>query len=164
MKQFTTSHCTTNYAIQNNRQFQFDMLKGIGIILVMLGHAIPADGFVHNWIYGFHMPLFFACSGFFFKDKPLWEGTLKDVKALLMPWLTFSLFLVCCSLILQHFSNGAGPIFQPLDENCWILYYTIWFLIALFIVKLLYRGITKLHSVLFVNVIIWGGVFLCDSN
>lgn len=40
-----------------------DILKGIGIILVMLGHALPHDSFVRTLIYTFHMPLFFWCSG-----------------------------------------------------------------------------------------------------
>lgn len=62
---------------------QFDILKGVGIILVMFGHAIP-NGFMHNWIYGFHLPLFFFCSGFFFKEKPLVDATVKDIKGLLI--------------------------------------------------------------------------------
>lgn len=32
---------------------QFDILRGIGIILVMFGHAISKSGFAHNLIYGF---------------------------------------------------------------------------------------------------------------
>lgn len=141
----------------NKRFEQFDILKGIGIILVMFGHAIP-NGYVHDWIYGFHMPLFFFCSGFFYKDKLLIEATVKDIKGLLIPWLTFSQILVLCSCILKVYSNGSGPIFQPLNENCWILYYTIWFLIALFIVRLIYRIITKSHRILFVNLLIGGGI------
>ena len=44
---------------------QFDILKGIGIILVMFGHAILGNGLIHNLIYGFHMPLFEAELEFF---------------------------------------------------------------------------------------------------
>ena len=52
-----------------------DHMKGVGILLVVLGHAIDgtrtanADAgaladFVFDWIYCFHMPLFFSISGF----------------------------------------------------------------------------------------------------
>ena len=54
---------------------QIDIVKGIGILLVVLGHAI--DGTVtklslksgcltelHDWIYLFHMPLFFTLNGY----------------------------------------------------------------------------------------------------
>lgn len=141
------------------RLYQFDILKGIGIILVMIGHAVPSDGLIHHWIYGFHMPLFFVGSGFFFKDKPLVVSTIKDVKGLLIPWFTFSLFLVACALFLQFASGGSALAFQPLDENCWILYYTIWFLISMFIVRLLYRLLAKCHNSIVINLAVWGGVF-----
>ena len=40
----------------------FDIMRGIGILLVVLGHAgFPFSG----WIYLFHMPLFFLLSGWF---------------------------------------------------------------------------------------------------
>lgn len=40
-----------------------DVLKGIGIILVVIGH-ISLDNGMSNWIYTFHMPMFFALSGY----------------------------------------------------------------------------------------------------
>ena len=52
-----------------------DHMKGVGILLVVLGHAINGTraananagalaDFVFDWIYCFHMPLFFSISGF----------------------------------------------------------------------------------------------------
>lgn len=48
-----------------------DSLKGILIILVVLGHAIQEtlksgcfDNHLWNYIYSFHMPAFMAVSGF----------------------------------------------------------------------------------------------------
>ena len=35
-----------------------DVLKGIGIILVVIGH-IYSNQTIFNWLYSFHMPLFF---------------------------------------------------------------------------------------------------------
>lgn len=55
----------------SKRLFWADSLKGILIILVVLGHAIQAvfkqgcfDNHVWNLIYSFHMPAFMAVSGF----------------------------------------------------------------------------------------------------
>lgn len=36
-----------------------DVLKGIGIVLVVIGH-IYLNPIVDNWLYSFHMPLFFG--------------------------------------------------------------------------------------------------------
>lgn len=139
------------------RRTEFDILKGIGILLVMLGHAIPQTGFAHNLIYGFHMPLFFFASGIFFRVKPLKEGILKDIKTLMIPWMTFSFFLVLCSLLLKFMSDGEGPLFRPLDEDCWILYHTIWFLPCLFLTRTFYRIASLLKFKIVVNLLCWGG-------
>lgn len=144
----------------STRLYQFDTLKGIGIILVMLGHALPSYGFFHNMIYGFHMPLFFFCSGFFFKDKLLMDGIYKDTKGLLIPWSFFSLLLLLCSIVLHRFASAPSPQFAPFDENCYILYYTIWFLICMFIVRQLYQVIVKNCNRLAISILIWSGYLL----
>ena len=40
-----------------------DVAKGIGMLLVIMGHAFPA-GRITKIIYSLHMPLFFILSGF----------------------------------------------------------------------------------------------------
>ena len=62
------------------RNYAIDCLKGFAIILVVLGHVM--DGYlktdiflnqrnyifnIFNYIYAFHMPLFFIISGFVFQ-------------------------------------------------------------------------------------------------
>lgn len=42
-----------------------DYAKGIGIILVVLGHIL-IKGNIKIYIYSFHMPLFFIISGYLF--------------------------------------------------------------------------------------------------
>lgn len=47
----------------NNRKDYLDIAKGIGIILVVLGHCPQVYNPLKQWIYAFHMPLFFIVSG-----------------------------------------------------------------------------------------------------
>ena len=50
------------------RMDYIDIAKGIGIILVILGHRnISTD--IKQFIYTFYMPLFFMLSGYLFKFK-----------------------------------------------------------------------------------------------
>lgn len=51
-----------------------DILKGIGIILVVVGHMIGNQLYIRPWIYAFHMPLFFMVSGYCFNiaKHPKW--------------------------------------------------------------------------------------------
>lgn len=48
------------------RNITFDIMKGIGILLVIVGHLnlIPMDPY-RRIIFSFHMPLFLILSGYF---------------------------------------------------------------------------------------------------
>lgn len=47
-----------------------DIAKGFGILIVVLGHVLrPNDVFLKEFIFSFHMPLFFILSGFVLKTE-----------------------------------------------------------------------------------------------
>jgi fucose 4-O-acetylase-like acetyltransferase len=46
----------------------FDIMKGIGIVAMIVGHCILPYSLSH-YIYAWHMPLFFFVSGYFYKQK-----------------------------------------------------------------------------------------------
>ncbi|WP_411740358.1 acyltransferase family protein [Pseudomonas sp. BF-B-26] len=48
------------------RNFSVDVLRGIGILLVVSGHASSGSSMNVFAPYSFHMPLFFFISGLFF--------------------------------------------------------------------------------------------------
>ncbi len=59
-----------------------DVLKGIGIILVILGHT---HVLFRTYIFSFHMPLFFFISGYLFtidRYKNFAEFACKKVKSI----------------------------------------------------------------------------------
>ena len=47
----------------------FDILKGIGILFVIVGHTFMKE--IGPFIQSFHMPLFFIVAGYFYKKMPL---------------------------------------------------------------------------------------------
>lgn len=53
------------------REEWIDYLRGLGIILMIIGHTWIWPPVI-KWIYGFHMPLFFVLSGYLF-NKQKWE-------------------------------------------------------------------------------------------
>lgn len=53
-------------SVQGNRLEWIDWMKAIGIYLVVLGHF---DSYGNDFIYAFHMPLFFIISGFLCKKE-----------------------------------------------------------------------------------------------
>lgn len=52
--------------MEKERLSWLDVLKGIGIILVVMGH-IYSNSIIFNWLYSFHMPLFFFAAGCVYK-------------------------------------------------------------------------------------------------
>lgn len=68
---------------------EIDILKGIGIYLVVLGHLnLPLA--MSKVIFSFHMPLFFFISGFVFKSKANLEFIKDRFNRILMPFYIFS--------------------------------------------------------------------------
>lgn len=69
-----------------------DAAKGIGILLVVLGHIVPVDSHVKGFLYSFHMPLFFILAGMVLPCAEKIEGAsflqlfLKRCKSLLLPY------------------------------------------------------------------------------
>jgi len=79
-----------NVAIPAKRIAYLDVAKGIGILLVVLGHkyikgSLPGLG---KFIFSFHLPFFFLLSGMFFKpDYPLWVLFKSRFAMLIRPFL-----------------------------------------------------------------------------
>ena len=75
--------------LKDKLKFQWvDTLKTIGILAVILGHiASPFGQFIFSW----HMPLFFVVSGFFIKfNLSFSDFFIKDFKRLMVPYFIFS--------------------------------------------------------------------------
>lgn len=120
----------------SERDTFFDCVKGIGILLVLLGHTLPAESFLRRVIYSFHMPLFFIVSGFFFKSKlnKTFPEVVKTVLiTILIPYVFFLLVWSCCCGWLYRglFSSDCitNTIISCLkgcpviNTPCWFLYY-----------------------------------------
>ncbi|WP_273212125.1 acyltransferase family protein [Runella zeae] len=131
-----------------------DILKGIGIILVVLGHTgIP--WFFSKWIYSFHMPLFFFVSGVLFipdKYKCL-TFIVRKLRTLLIPYLFFSLinFFLANFLKISNFELSLAELFFGWNGLA------LWFVPVLFVIEILYYTINAFFKnnalVLFVVVL-----------
>lgn len=80
-----------------------DSLKGVGIILVILGHSAIPDS-VHQMIYRFHMPLFFFLSGFLFRGEFSGQWARRKVNRLLVPYFLYGLLSVAVFYVVKGFS------------------------------------------------------------
>ena len=80
--------------MSNNRILWVDIAKGIGILLVLIGH-VSQNSYISSFIYSFHIPLFFIISGYLYKNKK--NYIRNKTTTILIPYLFFSIisFIYC---------------------------------------------------------------------
>ena len=76
----------------NERDILLDILKGLGIFLVVFAHTYK--GHIGELIYLFHMPLFFTLSGcaLVYSKRQREVGVKKYLRSLIIPYFVFSFF------------------------------------------------------------------------
>lgn len=133
-----------------------DILKGIGIILVVIGHVY--SGFISKFIFLFHMPLFFFISGFLFKKNKNQTSYFKDkVKQLLVP---YSIYLVILYLTFTEFPNNQNElikyIVKPIFGGRALVNETgvFWFITCLFFTQQIACYLIKTFSEKKINIVI----------
>ena len=124
-----------------SRVIWLDITKSLAIILMVLGHtSIPQ--IVSNFIYAFHMPVFFIASGWCTSwDKYSFATFLiRRCKTLLLPFILYSYSVIGFSYFI-----GEADIFTL--KNGW-QGYALWFVPVLFIASLVAKLIMEIKQVL----------------
>ena len=132
------------------------VLQVFGILLVVLGHCqsgVSPKPLWYDWIYSFHMPLFFFISGYLLKltnekkgcgvgAQPWWgtQGWIwKKTKRLLVPYLVISTFAYLPKVLMSRYA--LRPVDLSWNAYLEMLAYPVqnvigffWFLPTLFVV------------------------------
>jgi len=77
-----------------NRDNNVTIAKAIGILCVVMAHAMNPEWLTWKVIYTFHMPLFFLLSGYCFKEKYLDDAkafVVRKIKGIYVPFVLYSL-------------------------------------------------------------------------
>jgi fucose 4-O-acetylase-like acetyltransferase len=122
-------------AAKKKRDPHLDNAKFLAILLVAGGHSlsglrdVPLAAAIWNFFYMFHMPLFVMVSGYLSKRFTLTDDKVSRlVGSTLAPYLIFQ----CAYSLFAWGVDGRRFQFDVLDP-----YYLTWFLLALFVWRLL---------------------------
>mgnify|MGYP003374074335 FL=1 len=92
----------------SKRNVTIDILKGIGIISIVVGHAcwevkIGNLSFpIGPFVYLYHLTIFFFCAGYCYKADSIDNYLIKKIKSLYIPFILYSLvFLIFRNLFLK---------------------------------------------------------------
>ena len=145
------------------REPLIDIIKGIAILLVLVGHVIQFasgvdyqktgafyDNVLFKVIYGFHMPLFMIVSGYLYQHSVTHKAPLKviwsKVRILLVPIFSFA-FIVW----LIRF-NPQYTFIDQIRNYLSVTRFTLWFLWALFYSSI---GVLVGHYLFKDNIFVW---------
>ncbi len=131
--------------------YTFGVLSALGILFVVAGHLGSDILTVNNLYpyYSFHMGLFMFISGYFYKSKnenSIKAFFLKKIKTLIIPYFLWNFFYGILVSILHTYGFKIGQklnlytlFVQPfIDGHQFYFNLASWFLIALFIVQIVY--------------------------
>jgi len=146
--------------IQKKRDITIDVMKGIGILLVLLGHVWPPLPVIHNIAASFHMPMFFMVAGYFSKSysEVMSLGvTIRHYAKRLIPPYLVTMVVICLWIMLKAYLGvvswnevlirfvsifwaDVNPLHLPIGNTS---IGVVWFLLALFWTKVLLLIVTK---------------------
>ena len=140
------------------------MLRGIGALLVLLGHLVPETSKLKLYIYSFHMPMFFFISGYLFKYNSNIKYLIKDkFKKLIIPYFVFNVISLVITVILGTRYSIKDIFFGlfyikgniPWNTSLWffiILFYDI--IITNMIFMFVKNNKNKFIGMFFINIIL----------
>ena len=104
------------------RNTTFSIIKALAIILMVIGHA-EAPELITNFIYTFHMPVFFIAAGYFFQRKYIqqpWEFCAKLFNGLYLPMVKWSIMFLLLhnvffyfGILNEEYGNWTGGVTHP---------------------------------------------------
>lgn len=142
--------------MEKQREYLFDNLKGMLIILVVFGHFIERYvtkdeklRYIYHFIYMFHMPLFIFISGYF--SKKVAKCRKQAVNNLLIPYIILNSIYYMYVFVFE--GNHKINIFNP--------GFTLWYLLSLFFWRFFLKDVVKIKNKLIVMLLsVLGGVFI----
>lgn len=95
-EEVSTKNIQKKKFLENKKRIDyFDIAKGIGILLMIIGHMdLKKYPLINHFIYSFHMPLFFVISGYFFKVKEDKICIKSIINKLIKPYIITCLFII----------------------------------------------------------------------
>ena len=148
--------------VNNNRFESVDILKSIGIISIVIGHACNEYNFqpplyihiIKNFVYTYHLMIFAFCSGFLFKynkELGIKKFIIKRIKSYYLKFLIYAYSLLIFKVIFTLIGAYNYSVIDFIKQSVKIALFingggvdgALWFLQMLFIASVFYMLINN---------------------
>ncbi len=137
--------------IDNTRDYLFDNLRAVLILLVVWGHILTSLKSDYNsarsvyiFVFFFHMPAMVFISGYF--SKNLEKIRSNAFITILIPYLILNFINYLFRSRIIHDVNSGYRFFQP--------YWGLWYLLVLFIWRFFLKDIIKMRFLMPISIVI----------
>ena len=93
----------------SKRKDYIDIAKGLGIICIVIGHALTKGTPLRRWVFAFHVPLFFILAGLTFAPKNSLDYIKTRFRRLMIPYYLVSIFSIAIYLVLGKYVGVSDP-------------------------------------------------------
>ena len=156
----------------NDRVLWLDVFKGIGIILIVLGHIYRGEALL-NWLFTFHVALFFFASGWLYREREIRRDVFRRIRTILVPYFVLGLLIWVYWVFLERRFRavsttpakallalllGEYPLLDPFHSH-------LWFLPCFFVTSVLYNILRRTvgKSGTLVAVCAMSGLYIAES-
>lgn len=134
--------------IKKERVAWLDVAKCLGIFAVYIGHFGKDAGLIYDYVFQFHVPLFFflaGCTRRISAGKPL-DSVKQATKNLLIPFFLFGLiYLALLALVVDSLNDTPGHLLILLKgaPRNQFAAGSLWFLTCLWVIEVLFSLIQR---------------------
>ena len=151
------------------RNANLDALRGLAIILMIIGHVQTP---FRDFIFSFHMPLFFFISGYLYKEKTLNEVLERNFKKVILPYLVTCMAIWFCWIVTKGrwdwglsiiLANGSMPVYNFTGYAVGPL----WFLMCYFVSIVGFKYLLSVRNYilrLVIVLLLWGAAYLYNKH
>ncbi len=128
---------------ETDRNKYIDVLRGIGIISIVLGHVWNTDNYfsvcgemLRRFVYLYHLPVFFFCAGYMFRVKTILEFCMSVLKNQYLKFVIVGLTSLMLAPVWSQCGIITSVAFEEIKADVWkiikfypsgILTGTMWF-------------------------------------
>ena len=151
--------------VEKSRVEWIDIFKLLGIIAIFCGHLGRNTGGLHDFVFLYHVPLFFFASGIFayrMEESDIWQVIKKKWKQIIMPYLFFAAISMVviilttnedCRTYLGYAKQFVFGIRNQMYAS------SLWFLPCLFCMSILFYMIRRIFRkrifILIASIALW---------